>query len=59
MADRLIAKPNLRDELTTTERDLLALVLEAERHHPAGADLIRPGGRPDHATLLLSGFCGR
>lgn len=59
MVDRLIAKLNLRDELTTTERDLLASVLEPQRHHRAGVDLIRPGGRPDHATLLLSGFCGR
>lgn len=59
MVDRLIAKLNLRDELSSRERDLLASVLEPERHHPNGVDLIRPGARPDHATLLVSGFCGR
>lgn len=59
MVDRPIAKLNLRDELSTPERDLLASVLKPKRHHRAGVDLIRPGGRPDHATLLLSGFRGR
>lgn len=59
MADRLISKLNLRDNLTTPERDLLANLLGPERHHPAGVDLIEPGASPDHVTLLVSGFCGR
>lgn len=59
MADRLISKLYLRDELTPAERDVLGSVLGPERRHPAGVDLVRPGVSPDHATLLLSGFCGR
>ncbi|WP_343699159.1 Crp/Fnr family transcriptional regulator [Caulobacter sp.] len=59
MGDRLISKLNLRDDLTSAEQDILADVLGPERHHPAGVDLVEPGARPDHVTLLVSGFCGR
>lgn len=59
MADRLTSKLNLRDKLSRDEQDILASVLEPERHHPAGVDIVAPGARPNHATLLISGFCGR
>lgn len=59
MADRLISKLNLRDELSNSERDALAGVLGPERRHAVGVDLVKLGASPDHATLLLSGFCGR
>ena len=59
MLDRLITKLSRRDDLSPIEQSALSEILGKEQRHAAGANLVKPGAQPDHATLLVSGFCGR
>ncbi len=55
----LTEKLERRDVLTDTERATLADLLEPPRQVKAQSDIVSEHSRPDHSTLLLSGFAGR
>lgn len=55
----LIEKLQRRDALGPEEREALRDVLGAPRAVAAGTDIVREGDRPDHSTLLTSGFTAR
>jgi CRP-like cAMP-binding protein len=55
----LIEKLERRDALTQAERATLADLLETPRRIRAQADIVSEHSRPEHSTLLLSGFAGR
>lgn len=55
----LVRKLARRDILSAAERAVLATLLGPSRSVPAGGLLVRPGDRPDHSTLLISGLCAR
>ena len=59
MIDALIQKLSRRDDLSADERAALGGLLGVERRVAAGSLIIRPGDRPEHSTLLVSGFCAR
>ena len=55
----LIDKLERRDRLTDIEKVALVDVLEPLRHVRAQSDIVAEGSRPNHSTLLTSGFAGR
>jgi CRP-like cAMP-binding protein len=55
----LTEKLERRDVLTENEKTTLADLLEPPRQVKAQADIVSEHSRPDHSTLLLSGFAGR
>lgn len=55
----LIEKLARRDRLTVEEETALMEVLGPPVAVAAGCDLVREGDRPDHSTLLSSGFVAR
>ncbi|RZJ45205.1 MAG: Crp/Fnr family transcriptional regulator [Brevundimonas sp.] len=55
----LIDKLGRRDTLSAGETAALEGVLGQARAVPAGAEIVREGDRPDHSTLLRSGFTAR
>ena len=57
--DGLIEKLGRRDALTSDEVAALRDVLGQPRAVAAGSDIVRESDRPDHSTLLASGFAAR
>ena len=55
----LVDKLGLRDRLSAEEVAALDKALEPPRSIPAGADIVREHTRPQHSTLLISGFSAR
>jgi CRP-like cAMP-binding protein len=52
-------KLECRDALTDAEHEALAACAAALVDYPAGADLVCEGDRPDHSTLVVTGFATR
>jgi CRP-like cAMP-binding protein len=55
----LIEKLSRRDALTPEEAAALREVLGPLQRVAAGTDIVREGARPEHSTLLTSGFTAR
>lgn len=55
----LVDKLSLRDSVSPEEIAVLETILETPYTVPAGADIVREHTRPQHSTLLISGFSAR
>jgi CRP-like cAMP-binding protein len=55
----LIAKLEVRDDLSTDERAVIDTMLSEVRIVTAGEDIVHDGERPLHSTLLIEGFASR
>lgn len=55
----LVEKLSLRDRLSPEEVAALETVLGPTHRVAAGADIVREHARPQHSTLLISGFSAR
>jgi CRP-like cAMP-binding protein len=54
-----IRKLELRDEISSDERDALMATAGDMAVFPAGSDLVQEGDRPGECKLLIEGFCSR
>src|SRR3569833_1102894 len=57
--DRFFSKLERRDIISPEEREALLAAAGQETDVAAGQDLVREGDRPDHSTLVVSGFTTR
>ena len=55
----LVDKLSLRDSVSPEEIAVLETILETPYTVPTGADIVREHTRPQHSTLLISGFSAR
>lgn len=55
----LVGKLSMRDRVSPEEVAVLETILETPYKVAAGADIVREHTRPQHSTLLISGFSAR